>query len=58
VHVRADRGSRAQGNALRLHFRKEEDIQLPVFDAAAPEVTAAVLEPMETLTEHAHEHGH
>ena len=43
---------------ISVHFRKEEDIQLPAFDAAAPEVTEAVLERMETLTGHAHEHGH
>ena len=42
---------------ISVHFRKEEDIQLPAFDAAAPEVTEAVLERMETLTGHAHEHG-
>ena len=42
---------------ISAHFRKEEDIQLPAFDAA-PEVTEAVLERMETLTRHAHEHGH
>jgi iron-sulfur cluster repair protein YtfE (RIC family) len=41
---------------IGVHFRKEEDLQLPVFDAAAPEVTAAVLERMATATGHAHEH--
>ena len=41
---------------IGVHFRKEEDIQLPVFDAVPPAVTAAVLERMESLTGHAHEH--
>lgn len=41
---------------IGVHFRKEEDLQLPAFDAAPPEVTAAVLERMEALTGHAHEH--
>ena len=39
---------------ISVHFRKEEDLQLPVFDAAPPEVTEAVLERMETHTGHAH----
>ena len=30
---------------IGVHFRKEEDLQLPAFDAAPPEVTEAVLEP-------------
>ena len=42
---------------ISVHFRKEEDIQLPAFDAAPPEVTKAVLERMESLTGHAHEHA-
>jgi iron-sulfur cluster repair protein YtfE (RIC family) len=42
---------------ISVHFRKEEDIQLPAFDAA-PEVTEAVFERMETLTGHSHEHAH
>ena len=41
---------------ISVHFRKEEDLQLPAFDAAPPEVTEAVLKRMETLTGHAHEH--
>jgi iron-sulfur cluster repair protein YtfE (RIC family) len=41
---------------ISVHFRKEEDIQLPAFDAAPPEVTRVVLERMETLAGHAHEH--
>jgi iron-sulfur cluster repair protein YtfE (RIC family) len=41
---------------IGVHFRKEEDLQLPAFDAAPPEVTAAVLERMEASTGHAHEH--
>jgi iron-sulfur cluster repair protein YtfE (RIC family) len=43
---------------ISVHFRKEEDIQLPAFDAAPPDVTRAVLESMEALTGHAHEHHH
>ena len=31
---------------ISVHFRKEEDIQLPAFDAAPPEVTKAALERM------------
>jgi iron-sulfur cluster repair protein YtfE (RIC family) len=37
-----------------VHFRKEEDIQLPAFDGAPPEVTGAVLERMERLTGQGH----
>lgn len=40
---------------ISVHFRKEEDIQLPAFDAAPPEVTRAVLEQMEAATGHRHE---
>ena len=43
---------------IGVHFRKEEDIQLPAFDAAPPEVTEAVLARMEDLTGHAHGHTH
>ena len=43
---------------ISVHFRKEEDIQLPAFDAAPPEVTEAVLKRMESLTEHAHGRPH
>jgi iron-sulfur cluster repair protein YtfE (RIC family) len=43
---------------ISVHFRKEEDIQLPAFDAAPPEVTKAVLDRMEALTGHVHEHAH
>ena len=39
---------------ISVHFRKEEDLQLPAFDAAPPEITAAVLKRMESETEHAH----
>lgn len=39
---------------ISVHFRKEEDLQLPAFDAAPPEVTEAVLERMETATGHVH----
>jgi iron-sulfur cluster repair protein YtfE (RIC family) len=42
---------------ISVHFRKEEDIQLPAFDAAPPEVTAGVLARMESATGHAHSHG-
>ena len=41
---------------IAVHFRKEEDIQLPAFDAAPPEVTERVLERMGALAGHAHEH--
>jgi iron-sulfur cluster repair protein YtfE (RIC family) len=40
---------------ISVHFRKEEDIQLPAFDAAT-EVTRTVLERMEALTGHEHAH--
>ena len=43
---------------ISVHFRKEEDLQLPAFDAAPPEVTDAVLRRMESATGHAHEHTH
>jgi iron-sulfur cluster repair protein YtfE (RIC family) len=41
---------------VEVHFHKEEDLQLPAFDAAPPEVTEAVLERMEVLTGYAHAH--
>ena len=41
---------------IGVHFRKEEDLQLPAFDAAPPEVTESVLERMEALVPHAHVH--
>lgn len=41
---------------IGVHFRKEEDIQLPAFDAAPPEVTQRVLEGMEALAGDTHEH--
>jgi iron-sulfur cluster repair protein YtfE (RIC family) len=41
---------------ISVHFRKEEDLQLPAFDAAPPEITAAVLKRMEAQAEHTHEH--
>ncbi len=40
---------------IDTHFRKEEDIQLPAFDAT-PDVTATVLERMGALAGHTHEH--
>jgi|NGEPerStandDraft_5_1074534.scaffolds.fasta_scaffold25163_2 iron-sulfur cluster repair protein YtfE (RIC family) len=39
---------------IGTHFRKEEDLQLPAFDAAPPEVTARVLERMGALSGHDH----
>jgi iron-sulfur cluster repair protein YtfE (RIC family) len=41
---------------ISVHFRKEEDLQLPAFDAAPREVTETVLKRMETETGHSHEH--
>jgi iron-sulfur cluster repair protein YtfE (RIC family) len=41
---------------ISVHFRKEEDLQLPAFDAAPPEITEAVLERMEAETGHEHTH--
>jgi iron-sulfur cluster repair protein YtfE (RIC family) len=38
---------------ILVHFRKEEDLQLPAFDAA-PEVAASVLERMGALPGHEH----
>jgi iron-sulfur cluster repair protein YtfE (RIC family) len=43
---------------ISVHFRKEEDIQLPAFDAAPAEITKSVLEQMEAQAGHAHEHTH
>jgi len=43
---------------ISVHFRKEEDIQLPAFDAAPPGLTQSVLERMESRTAHVHEHAH
>lgn len=43
---------------IGVHFRKEEDLQLPAFDAAPAEITEAVLKRMETETGHVHEHEH
>ena len=40
---------------ISVHFRKEEDLQLPVFDAA-PEVAERVLEQMGEAAGHAHHH--
>ena len=41
---------------ISVHFRKEEDIQLPAFDAAPPELTREVLARMEGLAGHTHAH--
>jgi hypothetical protein len=41
---------------IRVHFRKEEDIQLPAFDAAPPEVLQAVMERMEAVGGARHHH--
>ena len=43
---------------IGVHFSKEEDIQLPAFDAAPPELTDSVLERMEAATSQLHEHAH
>ena len=43
---------------IGVHFRKEEDLQLPAFDAAPPEVVHGILERMESLAGHAHGHEH
>jgi iron-sulfur cluster repair protein YtfE (RIC family) len=40
---------------ISVHFRKEEDLQLPAFDAA-PEVTERVLARMGETAGHAHTH--
>ena len=40
---------------ISVHFRKEEDLQLPAFDAA-PEVAKRVLERMGAASGHAHAH--
>jgi iron-sulfur cluster repair protein YtfE (RIC family) len=40
---------------ISVHFRKEEDLQLPAFDAA-PEVAERVLARMGDATGHAHTH--
>ena len=41
---------------ISVHFRKEEDLQLPAFDAAPRETTEAVLRRMEAEAGHPHEH--
>ena len=41
---------------IEAHFRKEEDLQLPAFDAAPPEVVQSVLERMGALAGHTHAH--
>jgi len=41
---------------VRVHFHKEEDIQLHAFDVATPDVARRVLERMETLVPGAHGH--
>ena len=42
---------------IGVHFRKEEDLQLPAFDAAPPEIIEAVLKRMETETGHGQQHA-
>lgn len=42
---------------ISVHFRKEEDIQLPAFDAAPRQVTEAVLRRMESASGHTHKHA-
>jgi hypothetical protein len=41
---------------IGVHFRKEEDLQLPAFDAAPPGVAEEVLRRMEALAGDAHSH--
>ena len=41
---------------ISVHFRKEEDLQLPAFDAAPAEVTEAVLTRMQAAAGHTHPH--
>ena len=41
---------------IGVHFRKEEDLQLPAFDAAPPAITEAVIVRMERASGHDHEH--
>jgi iron-sulfur cluster repair protein YtfE (RIC family) len=41
---------------ISVHFRKEEDIQLPAFDAAPPELTRSLLERMEAQSGQTHAH--
>jgi iron-sulfur cluster repair protein YtfE (RIC family) len=41
---------------ISVHFHKEEDLQLPAFDAAPPEVTEAVIARMGHTTGHEHSH--
>ena len=41
---------------IGVHFRKEEDLQLPAFDAAPPEVTEDVLQRMGAHAGHPHAH--
>jgi iron-sulfur cluster repair protein YtfE (RIC family) len=40
---------------ISVHFRKEEDVQLPAFDSA-PEVAERVLERMSAAASHSHVH--
>lgn len=41
---------------ISVHLRKEEDIQLPDFDAAPPDVTRTILERMGALAGDSHPH--
>jgi iron-sulfur cluster repair protein YtfE (RIC family) len=41
---------------ISVHFRKEEDIQLPAFDAAPSQLTRSVLERMEAQSGQTHAH--
>jgi iron-sulfur cluster repair protein YtfE (RIC family) len=43
---------------IEVHLRKEEDIQLPAFDAAPPGLTRTVLERMQAAAGQAHAHSH
>jgi iron-sulfur cluster repair protein YtfE (RIC family) len=42
---------------ILVHFRKEEDIQLPLFDEQPPEIVEQLLQRMEAHAGGAHTHG-
>jgi hemerythrin HHE cation binding domain-containing protein len=43
---------------ISVHFRKEEDLQLPAFDATPREITQALIARMQAATGYGHEHAH
>ena len=43
---------------ISVHFRKEEDLQLPVFDAEPADYVEQVMRRMEAASGHAHAHAH